>query len=424
MLNGIYGPTQNYAKDKYEILCHLQEVCGLTGKYLIKRSDYTGALRFLPKIFAWTCALLSEIESPGFDLEDMVLRKFPGVCPYCQTDRCICWSSEKPNLNAESLDKIYRKKVLTRNRSVDDFETLFQGIYGHTWRGKNEEYDPVVYCYARLTEELSEAAEAVRFYHLYPQNFVNEIADVLSWWFALSISVREKLSGPEISTSNLIWRSYPGHCRDCDSLPCFCQPAPVRELMSKPSPGDLGTIDHMTSLRTWPIFQRDIAEVVRGNLSATFPSACVRIDVDNFKSVNDTHGHDAGDHALKHIAAVLRSKARPRDRIYRVGGDEFAWFMPDTTEEEAAGVLRRAGKTLSERPVQWTNLSGRAAMIPLSISSGVAESRSSNDFALAFERADEAAKESKNQGRARVTRASSLAAERTLFDHEETQPTS
>jgi hypothetical protein len=58
MLHTIYGSTQNYAKSKYEVLSHLSEVCGIAGKHILKKRDLDQAIRFMPKIFGWACALL------------------------------------------------------------------------------------------------------------------------------------------------------------------------------------------------------------------------------------------------------------------------------------------------------------------------------------------------------------------------------
>ena len=68
------------------------------------------------------------------------------------------------------------------------------------------------------------------------------------------------------------------------------------------------------------------------------PLACMMCDLDKFKSVNDTHGHQAGDAVLKQLAAILRREAREIDRIGRYGGEEFIYLLPGTTAD-AAGVF-------------------------------------------------------------------------------------
>jgi len=63
MLDAIYGGSQNYSKTPYEIHSHLTEVCGIFAEHLFKRKDIAEAQKFLPKIFAWTVALLIKVRS-------------------------------------------------------------------------------------------------------------------------------------------------------------------------------------------------------------------------------------------------------------------------------------------------------------------------------------------------------------------------
>ena len=65
------------------------------------------------------------------------------------------------------------------------------------------------------------------------------------------------------------------------------------------------------------------------------------IDLDNFKSVNDTHGHETGDELLRHVVGALSAHVRPTDLLARVGGDEFAILLPETDYDQAHAVLKR-----------------------------------------------------------------------------------
>jgi diguanylate cyclase (GGDEF)-like protein len=71
------------------------------------------------------------------------------------------------------------------------------------------------------------------------------------------------------------------------------------------------------------------------------PTAVLMLDVDEFKSINDTHGHEAGDTALVHVAEMIAESIRPSDFGTRFGGDEFMILLPATTAEEAAEVAER-----------------------------------------------------------------------------------
>ncbi|WP_164171204.1 GGDEF domain-containing protein, partial [Stenotrophomonas maltophilia] len=76
--------------------------------------------------------------------------------------------------------------------------------------------------------------------------------------------------------------------------------------------------------------EREVARAARQNTAL-----CIAfLDIDDFKSINDTHGHSFGDDALSHLAQVARESMRPQDTLARFGGEEFVILMPDTSLEE------------------------------------------------------------------------------------------
>jgi diguanylate cyclase (GGDEF)-like protein len=93
------------------------------------------------------------------------------------------------------------------------------------------------------------------------------------------------------------------------------------------------------------------------------PFTLVVLDVDGFKSVNDRHGHLAGDAALEQLGLVLRAGLRAADTAYRIGGDEFALLLPETTAAEARAVIERIAESLVD--------AGERAGTPLRASFGV-----------------------------------------------------
>jgi diguanylate cyclase (GGDEF)-like protein/PAS domain S-box-containing protein len=102
--------------------------------------------------------------------------------------------------------------------------------------------------------------------------------------------------------------------------------------------------DALTDVRNRRRFERDVTEQIGRFRRYGEPAALLILDIDNFKFINDTYGHKAGDRALKEIAAALRGRLRGTDVIARVGGDEFAVLLPyaDATHAKlVAADLRR-----------------------------------------------------------------------------------
>jgi diguanylate cyclase (GGDEF)-like protein len=130
--------------------------------------------------------------------------------------------------------------------------------------------------------------------------------------------------------------------------------------------------------------------------------ALVYADLDRFKSLNDTLGHPAGDAALVHFARIIREQIRTGDVAGRIGGEEFAVWLPDTSLELGARIAERIRLKLGNTPWDWQGRSW-----PLSASFGVAAcpetSRSLENLPA---QADSALYQAKGRGRNRVERAS------------------
>jgi len=85
------------------------------------------------------------------------------------------------------------------------------------------------------------------------------------------------------------------------------------------------------------------------------PFSLAYIDLDNFKSVNDTHGHDRGDSVLKSFVIIVKASTRTMDTIARLGGDEFAVLLPEVDEDEAVDIVTRTARAF-ERLMKGENL--------------------------------------------------------------------
>jgi diguanylate cyclase len=93
-----------------------------------------------------------------------------------------------------------------------------------------------------------------------------------------------------------------------------------------------------------------VAEAARSDRHGA-PLCIASIDIDNFKQINDTFGHPAGDAALTHIAKVMRATLRPHDVLARVGGEEFIVLLPNSNEQAAFVALNRLLKAVADNAV-------------------------------------------------------------------------
>ena len=121
------------------------------------------------------------------------------------------------------------------------------------------------------------------------------------------------------------------------------------------------------------------------------------IDIDNFKKLNDTLGHAAGDQALKSLAAAVRERLRPTDHLARFGGEEFVVVLPQTGVSEAQQTLTRLQRSLSEALFLHEQRE-----VFVTFSAGVTTWRAGERLEAALERADEALYEAKRTGKNRT----------------------
>jgi diguanylate cyclase (GGDEF)-like protein len=124
--------------------------------------------------------------------------------------------------------------------------------------------------------------------------------------------------------------------------------------------------------------------------------ALIYLDLDHFKSVNDTFGHDAGDEVLTVVAQRLRATLRPADTVARLGGDEFVACCPDITPRAAEDLAERLVHAVS-RPVPVGN-----RLVPVSISAGLTLSRAGDSAATLLTQGDTAMYAAKKSGRGHV----------------------
>jgi diguanylate cyclase (GGDEF)-like protein len=122
------------------------------------------------------------------------------------------------------------------------------------------------------------------------------------------------------------------------------------------------------------------------------------IDVDRFKQVNDTYGHDVGDLVLRQVAATLRKEARVEDVICRIGGEEFLVLSPDTTQLAAVHLAERLRQAVAKLRFS-TGGAAHSATVSVGIAERAPEMARVDELLRA---ADNALYEAKGAGRNRV----------------------
>jgi diguanylate cyclase (GGDEF)-like protein len=119
--------------------------------------------------------------------------------------------------------------------------------------------------------------------------------------------------------------------------------------------------------------------------------------LDDFKQINDTLGHGAGDSVLLSVAAAIRSSLRGQDLVARWGGDEFIALLPDTSAEGAVRAADSVRKKIAALPITH-----HGSAISITLSLGVAEHRLEKSLEETIALADEALYQAKSDGRDRV----------------------
>ena len=161
----------------------------------------------------------------------------------------------------------------------------------------------------------------------------------------------------------------------------------------------LATTDQLTGLLNRREFDRLLVEEVERTRRFERPLALVLIDLDHFKRINDRHGHPAGDTVLRTVAARITETVRSLDRVARIGGEEFAVLLMETSVEEAMAAAQRLIEVMRGASMAVSD----EVCLPVTISAGVAVApMHAKEAAALIEAADKALYTAKRNGRNRV----------------------
>jgi diguanylate cyclase (GGDEF)-like protein len=157
------------------------------------------------------------------------------------------------------------------------------------------------------------------------------------------------------------------------------------------------TVDTLTKAYNLGYFRECLDRAVKNHEATGESAALLFIDVDNFKTVNDTHGHLRGDQVLKAVGQAILLAIRKKDMVFRYGGDEFAVILHNSSREEAMQVAERISKNVKR------SVDGMTTFMKVTVSVGVAVlDEEFTDKKMLLEAADKALYEAKKQGKNRV----------------------
>ncbi|MEM1139393.1 MAG: PleD family two-component system response regulator [Pseudomonadota bacterium] len=163
---------------------------------------------------------------------------------------------------------------------------------------------------------------------------------------------------------------------------------------------EMAVTDQLTGLYNRRYMERHLQSLVSRSITQAKPLSFLIMDLDYFKSINDTYGHDVGDAVLREFANRLMQSVRGVDLACRYGGEEFVVVMPETDKAFAFMVAERLRQDVAEKPFVIDDEVGE---LDITVSIGVTCVESSADDALTvLRRADQALYRAKNEGRNRV----------------------
>jgi len=165
-------------------------------------------------------------------------------------------------------------------------------------------------------------------------------------------------------------------------------------------------VDQLTGVSNRIYFLQRFENEIRRTGNYRQPLALFMFDIDEFKKINDTHGHQAGDVVIKKMADLVKKNTRGSDLVGRYGGDEFMVLITSTTEEQAASFAGHIREIISATDIE---IPGTEVPVRITISGGLAlfptHGQSTTEL---FRAADEALYESKRNGRDRILIAPSV----------------
>jgi diguanylate cyclase (GGDEF)-like protein len=173
--------------------------------------------------------------------------------------------------------------------------------------------------------------------------------------------------------------------------------AALRNSMQYKLAIDSSKKDFLTKLDNRQSFDESVDKLIAQSLRNKKEFTCMIIDIDFFKKINDSYGHDAGDHILISISKILSRHVRKSDMVFRYGGEEFCVLLPNTGRTGALSIAEKLRSILESTSIRYKNIN-----INITASFGVSLFNKSDDKFSLTKKADLALYCSKSEGRNKV----------------------
>ncbi len=282
-------------------------------------------------------------------------------------------------------------------RALDDAERRLREVLFKQAQLKaslSEARDAIKHMLAGFVDHLADFAEVTSDYHDKIENFAAKISS------ANDIAELETVLGDVMRETRTVQINAQ---RSRDELrltqqQVLASETRIRELERELEvTSDLVRHDQLTGVLNRrgleEIFAKETARATRHDTTL-----CVAlIDIDNFKKLNDSMGHQAGDEALIHLAGICRDTLRPQDTVARYGGEEFIVLLPETSLDDAVIALTRLQRELTKKFFLHAN-----EKILITFSAGVTQMTVDDNQSSVIKRADEAMYQAKQSGKNRV----------------------
>ena len=162
---------------------------------------------------------------------------------------------------------------------------------------------------------------------------------------------------------------------------------------------EMAITDPLTGLYNRRYLETHLNHLIEHYINRGKALSVVAVDVDFFKAINDTHGHDIGDKVLQELSLRLRANTRSVDLCCRVGGEEFIMVLPNTPTELSSRIAERLRRAVASKSFDC----GIVQPVPVTVSAGVATLQGSDDtLEKLLKRADQALYAAKREGRNRI----------------------